>query len=142
MKICPECKDVIMYCKCAEEYFDNNTELSDNQILEDLKKYMSVIPKTHIEMGKWRELYNLIIYIKPLNECINDKEISDSKAQMLFMKDNPPPERNFGGPSINYPGIGRILLLSEQLDYALKIGKIKEVDIFIRNLDKEKDWCC
>jgi len=21
MKICPECKDVIMYCKCAEEYF-------------------------------------------------------------------------------------------------------------------------
>ena len=23
MKICPECKDVIMYCKCAEEYFED-----------------------------------------------------------------------------------------------------------------------
>ena len=48
MKICPECKDVIMDCKCAEEYFDNNTELSDNQILEDLKKiYVSYTKNTY-----------------------------------------------------------------------------------------------
>ena len=141
MKICPECKDVIMYCKCAEEYFEEHTEVPDNKILEDLKKYISAAPGMHIAMGKWSELYDMIVYIKPLNECNDDEEISDSKRQMLFMKDNPPPKKDFGGPSINYPGIGRILLLDEQLDYALKIAKMKVVDKFIRNL-KDSDWCC
>jgi len=141
MKICPDCKDVILYCKCPEDFFTKQKIISEANILESLQKYISNAPGSHISMGKWDELYDLIIYVKPIEQCKNNVEITESKRILSFMNNNPPPERNFGPPSSSAPRIIRILLLSDQLNYALKIGKIKEIDKFIRNL-KDEDWCC
>ena len=142
MKICPECKDVLIYCKCMEEYLEKNEPmLTDSQILEELKKYMSTVNGGHIRMDKWEELYNMITSNKSIDECENEYEINESKRISLFMKKNPPPEKDFGPPSVMATLLIRWFALGKQLDYALKIGRIKEVDKFIRNLN-EDEWCC
>ena len=158
MKTCPECKDEILYCKCMEKYLDDIEKSSppspkpyqalrdyvlssaeQSEIYENLKSYISETSHgTHPKVSKWKELYNIITATKSIHDCIDQVELDRQE----YMKKNPL-KREFGmTPSIFQGILYRTVILQRQVDYAFRIGRIKEVDKFIRNLDKNKDWCC
>tara|TARA_Y100001970_G_C14242491_1_gene865789 strand:- start:227 stop:1063 length:837 start_codon:yes stop_codon:yes gene_type:complete len=57
MKICPECKDVIMYCKCIEEYFEKERKESEmidyrTDETELIKKAKEIEGKKIFDLGE------------------------------------------------------------------------------------------
>tara|TARA_B100000401_G_C52493798_1_gene571721 strand:- start:25 stop:453 length:429 start_codon:yes stop_codon:yes gene_type:complete len=142
MKICSECKDVVMYCKCLEEYVDSKTKLSDKEIFNNLKVYISGLTHTHPKEKKWKELFDLIVTTKSIDDCNSQSNLEKRSMQLNYMKNNPL-KREFGiTPSVTVGVQNRMKILDRHIEYAFNLGKIKEVDKFIRSLNKCKDWCC
>ena len=116
MKICPECKDVIMYCKCAEEKIATN----EKEIYNNLISYCESEGRLHPATNLWFDLYHKIL-TKP-ESIKTDKSEDGMIVQTISYGSNRPeidPVR-FSGPYII-----RIVTFHSHIKYAYKIGKIK-----------------
>ena len=127
MKICPECKDVIMYCKCMEKMEEHNQK----DILDKLMKFVDDNSFVHPVTIKWFDLYSKIL----TNPESIENNSNDRTILVSYGKSRPkiPPIR-FTGPMII-----RSAVFNEHLKHAYQIGKIIEVDKYLRKL-KDEQW--
>ena len=130
MKICPKCKDVIMYCKCAEEEIATN----EKEIYNNLISYCESEERIHPTTNLWFDLYHKIL-TKPKSIKTGKSEDGMIVQTISYGSNKPEIEPvRFTGPYIV-----RNVIFHSHIKHAYKIGKIKEVDKYLRNL-KDHEW--